>query len=121
MDQNAYAAFILGLLLVGSGLVLLWVGWLGGQGRLTRQNIAGIRTRATLASDEAWNAAHRAGAPWLLAGGVAALLGGLVDLLLSVTTAGLVFWVTGLTGLLVVGFVTVAGVVGQGAARAAGG
>lgn len=40
---------------------------LAGIGRLPRQRIAGIRVKATLASDEAWRTAHRAATPivWL--------------------------------------------------------
>lgn len=56
------------LLLVGGLVLLVFVGWLvidlakkAADGRLGRNGIAGIRTKATRASDEAWLAAHKAG------------------------------------------------------------
>jgi uncharacterized membrane protein len=55
-----------GLVLTIAGAIIGIVAWLGARGRLPRNCIAGMRTPATLASDEAWKAAHRASA-WALA------------------------------------------------------
>ena len=56
----------LGALFCLTGLVLLGAAWLGATGGLKRNRIAGMRTRSTLASDEAWYAGQRASA-WSVA------------------------------------------------------
>lgn len=65
-------------LLVLAGAVLL-VGMAGRDGTLGRNRAVGIRTSATLASDAAWQAAHRAAAPLMqkaaAVAGTSALLG----------------------------------------------
>ena len=80
------------LLLVGGLVLLVFVGWLvidlakkAADGRLGRNGIAGIRTKATRASDEAWLAAHKAGLKRsvlagriLMGSGIAAALGLLI-------------------------------------------
>ena len=48
------------LLAALSSAAVAYVGYLGLAGKLPRNHFAGIRTRATLASDEAWVAGHRA-------------------------------------------------------------
>ena len=50
--------------LVGAGS--LWTAWLCSTGRLKRNGFVGMRTKATMATDAAWHAAHRASA-WSLA------------------------------------------------------
>ena len=71
---------------VGTGAILIAAGWLllrlarrAAAGTLKRNQIAGIRTRATLSSEAAWRAAHIAaesdsvrGARGLVVGGLAA-------------------------------------------------
>ncbi len=54
-----------------AGVVIAYVGILGFAGKLPRNRFAGIRTSATMASDEAWRTAHTAGGPALVFGGVA--------------------------------------------------
>ena len=58
------------------GLLLAISGVLGMAGRLPRNDWVGIRMHVVMASDAAWLAGHRAGGPWLLAGGLAALATG---------------------------------------------
>jgi len=50
---------------------LLSIGVLSALRRFPYGHWSGLRTRAILSSRAAWQAAHRAAAPWLLAGGVA--------------------------------------------------
>lgn len=59
------------------GVVVVITGVLGLIQKLPRNNLVGIRTRYTLESDRNWYAAHRAGAPWMIFGGVAATMGAL--------------------------------------------
>lgn len=49
-------------------------------GTLTRQSWAGIRTRTTMASDEAWRTAHDIAWPWLVAGAWIMALSGAIAL-----------------------------------------
>ena len=96
---------VLGAALVLAAAVLLTVAALGARGRLRRNPVAGVRTRRTLASDDAFALANRVAAAPLGAAGVVALLGGAVVLaggplaptwtVLVVATAGML----GLTGL----------------------
>jgi uncharacterized membrane protein len=52
-------------------------------GKIRRNRIVGVRTRATLASDEAWRKGHRAAVlPMSLTGGIA-ILGGVVAAVLG--------------------------------------
>lgn len=88
----------LGLLLMATGALLAWVASRSRKGTLSRNWIVGIRTSATLASDEAWDAAHRAGARALSIGGWGTLATGGLLLLrpsngigLTVISAGLVW------------------------------
>ena len=64
--------FALGLaaMLVGSGALTSYIGWKARHGQLGRNWAAGIRTRASLASDDAWDACHRAGGKKLMAAGL---------------------------------------------------
>jgi len=50
------------------------IGVLGALRRFRFGHWAGLRTKATVSSPAAWEAAHRAGAPWMLAGGIGGLL-----------------------------------------------
>lgn len=50
--------------IIGAGF--LWLAWLMQNERLPRNGLVGMRTKATMASDAAWNASHRASA-WSVA------------------------------------------------------
>lgn len=87
-----------GALLVG-GLALLSAAQRAAAGRLPRNPYAGIRLKATLASDAAWTEGHRAAAPALAAGGIVCVLGGLLVLLrasAAITAGALIAVVVGL-------------------------
>ena len=96
---------VLGCALLLAAAALLFVALLGARGRLRRNPWAGVRTRRTLASDEAFTLANRVAAAPLGAAGAVALLGGAAVLaggpvavtwtVLAVATAGML----GLTGL----------------------
>ena len=69
--------------LAGAGLLMLALAWAGYKERLHRNPIAGIRLRSTMRSPEAWAAGHRAATSATAAGGVAALAGAVVALLVG--------------------------------------
>jgi uncharacterized membrane protein len=52
-----------------SGVALIVVGWLSARRRLRRNRFAGIRTRATMASDEAFKVGNAASAGQVVAAG----------------------------------------------------
>ena len=87
MTENDIVGLVMFAVMAGAGLMLIWMARAAASGKLKRNSVAGIRTRKTMASEEAWRAAHvRAKKPTLLAG-VVSLVGGLVALLLAGTTA----------------------------------
>lgn len=100
-DQIAllFTAAGTGALLVAAGWLLLHLARRAARGALKRNQLAGIRTSVTLASDAAWQAAHVAaeadsvrGARGLIIGGVAAGASGLLALTgLSFSAAATVF------------------------------
>ena len=85
--EDLAARIVLFVVMAGSGLLLLWAARAAASGRLGRNAFAGIRTPSTMASDEAWLAAHRrAERPSVLAA-VTSIASGMPGLLPSVTTA----------------------------------
>lgn len=68
------------LLIALAGLGLTVSGWLGLVGKLRPNSWAGIRTPGARSTPERWYAVQRAGSPYLIFGGVAALSGGLAFL-----------------------------------------
>ncbi len=103
------------VLLLG-GSALLVVGWRGLRGRLPRNRYAGVRTPATLCSDEAFELGNRVAAPAILAaGGVSAVSGVVLPGLPSLTSV-VVVAVLGLIGVVVL--TGVGGVLGNRAASA---
>ncbi|SEF01134.1 SdpI family protein [Ruania alba] len=81
-EVDAVALTATGLLVVATGLLLVVLARRAAHGRIRRNPIAGIRTAATMASDEAWLAAHRAGESLTALGGWVFVATG------AVTTAG---------------------------------
>ncbi|MGW6266069.1 SdpI family protein [Cellulosimicrobium funkei] len=83
MHPDTVADLVLLLVLAGAGLLLVWCARATASGRIGRNQVAGIRTATTLASDDAWRTAHRAARPlseaagWVLVAAAAVLL--LVD------------------------------------------
>jgi uncharacterized membrane protein len=78
---------VVAVLLVAVGGALATVGWRGWRERLPRNRFAGVRTAATLRSDEAFRVANKvAGLPTLLAGAVMAAGGLLAGTLVGAPT-----------------------------------
>ncbi|HVF06467.1 MAG TPA: SdpI family protein [Frankiaceae bacterium] len=69
---GAAATFVL------AGLTLLVMAWRGATGRLRRNPFFGLRTGATMSSDEAWEVAHRVAARPTAYAGAASIAGGLL-------------------------------------------
>ena len=109
------AIWILLACLVGGGGVVAWVGWRSAAGRLGRNWLVGIRVPATLESDAAWEAAHRAAGSHMFVGGVVPMVAG--PFLLSGPTNGVgaVVVLAALAWLLT--WVVAAGITAQRAAR----
>lgn len=98
-----------------------WVARRGTAGTLPRNDLVGIRTTATRASDEAWIAAHRAGAADLRRSGIGAALAALLPwaaLAMPAPSREPTIAVAILLGVAVLlGFSVRAGILGQRAAR----
>ncbi|MCO1337401.1 hypothetical protein BJH93_00580 [Kocuria polaris] len=60
------------------GCLLLWAGKSAAQGNIGRNRAIGIRTRWTLASDEAWEAGHQAGRRGLKIGSLGLVSGAIL-------------------------------------------
>lgn len=115
---------VIGLLLVVSGWLVIVVAERAADGRLRRNAWAGVRTRTTRSSDEAWSAAHRAAEPLTKAGGAIMIVSAPVAALLGLTLgrnpdAAMGVWAAGLiAGTMVAVALVIAGAVkGQRAAR----
>jgi uncharacterized membrane protein len=54
-------------------VAMLLIGATSAVRRFRYRHWAGLRTRATMSSPEAWEAAHLAAAPWMIVGGLAGL------------------------------------------------
>jgi uncharacterized membrane protein len=108
--------FVLALIPALLGVLVGWGGYLGWREKLPRSRGAGVRTEATMRSDEAFRVANRvAGLPTMVAGAVGVLAGAAV--LAMPDTLGAVFAAT--FGVIAV-FVLVAGggILGHRAASA---
>ena len=68
------------VLVITTGAALGAVGWLGWLGRLRRNRLLGVRTAATLASEDAFRLGNKAAAPLLMAAAAVAVLGAVAAL-----------------------------------------
>ncbi|UYQ77433.1 SdpI family protein [Glutamicibacter sp. JL.03c] len=68
MDSTSTVSLMFGLLVLALTAGLL--ARMGADGRLPRNSSVGLKTRHTLASDEAWLAAHREASPTLKLSGI---------------------------------------------------
>ncbi|WP_191089361.1 SdpI family protein [Microbacterium radiodurans] len=74
--EDLVVRIVLLVVMVGSGILLIWMANATASGRLGRNGLAGIRIPSTMASDEAWLLAHRrAKRPTLLAGYASIVVG----------------------------------------------
>ncbi|MDT7724701.1 MAG: hypothetical protein QOI21_1277 [Actinomycetota bacterium] len=91
--------FVLALVPIVLGVLVGWGGFLGWREKLPRDRGAGVRTAATMRSDEAFRVGNKiAGLP-TLAGGVIGVIGGVAGLLMPGTGGLIVATVVGLIGL----------------------
>ena len=79
---------VAGIALMLGGMALVILGAIARAGKLTRQSVVGLRTKATMASDEAWKAAHEASANWVIAAGTVMFVGGALVMLTDSETMG---------------------------------
>lgn len=107
---------VLFAVLAAPGIAVGLVGWQGLRGRLVRNRFAGVRTAASMRSDESFALANRvAGAPQL-AGGLIGLIGGALAASMPTTGSAFAVLFVAIAGLLVL--VLAAGVLGNRAAAA---
>jgi uncharacterized membrane protein len=81
MTDELVLRIVLLVVMVGSGALLVWMARAAAAGRLKRNQFAGIRLPSTMASDEAWLAAHMRAKRSTSLAGFAAIASGLVALL----------------------------------------
>ena len=116
MDDSLVLRSVLSLVMIGSGLLVVWMASAAASGQLQRNSVAGIRTPSTMASDVVWVAAHmRAKRPTMIAG-YFALATGLV-VLIPMPEWGIAVVMLGGCGALL-GFVLYGARVGVQAAKA---
>ncbi|MDF2989527.1 MAG: hypothetical protein K0S37_41 [Microbacterium sp.] len=75
-----------------AGIAVAWWGLACLAGRFPRNLVLGYRTRAALSSRDAWDAAHRGYAPFLIGGGLVLAASGAAAIMMILTDA------TGLIG-----------------------
>jgi hypothetical protein len=108
--------FVVALVPILLGVLVGWGGFLGWRERLPRERGTGVRTAATMRSDEAFRMGNKvAGLPTLV-GGLIGVVGGVAGLVMPTTGGTIAAAVVGLAGLfaLVVG----GGLLGNRAAAA---
>jgi len=89
---TAAAALVLG------GLAVLITGWRGLRGTLPPNRFVGVRTSATMSSDDAYRVGNRAAGPATMAGGAVALVVGACLPAVPGLASGVVLLVVGVLG-----------------------
>lgn len=115
MTELVIFRLVLAVVLGSSGVLLVWLARAAASGRVRRNQVAGIRTRTTLASDEAWLAAHRRAEGPTRAAGVAAIVTAAAVLLPVPVEAVMVIVLLGAVAM--IGLVLYGAKVGTDAAR----
>lgn len=95
----------------------MWVASVAASGKLKRNAIAGIRTSATIASDEAWLRAHQRTKTITMVAGVIMMLSGLGALFQQYMLGVIITILVGAT--IAVALITYSAVLGNRAAREA--
>lgn len=80
LEDLIVPASVAALVLFAAGVLIVWVAKRAANGRLGRNQIAGIRTSVTLSSDAAWLAAHRAAESPTIVAGTGTAVGGALTL-----------------------------------------
>lgn len=109
MAGSAIEALVISIGALAGGLAVAVVGALGWRGKLPRNRLAGIRTPATMRSDQAFQTANRAGGPLVTSGGLVAVLAGAAGLGLRAHRAYAASWGCALAGVIVMALLAVAG------------
>jgi hypothetical protein len=111
-----YRVFLLALIPLVLGVVVGWGGLLGWREKLPRERGAGVRTVATLRSDEAFRIGNKvAGLPTIMAG-VAGLLSGIAGLVMPGAAGSVIATVVGVVAM--AALVIAGGLLGHRAALA---
>ncbi|WP_424467022.1 SdpI family protein [Pseudoclavibacter helvolus] len=115
MDAPLAIRLVLAIVMLASGLLVMWMAQAAASGQLKRNDLAGIRTPSTMSSEVAWSAAHvRSKRPTMIAG-IFALVTGLIVLFPLSGPAMIVVVLAGCAALL--GFVLYGARVGIRAAK----
>lgn len=91
---------LIGLMMISSGWLVIWVARKTASGELGRNSWAGVRTRTTRGSDEAWLAAHQAAESSTVLGGKFSILTGVLPMVAGLVISSdpdnaMVIWSTG--------------------------
>ena len=81
MSEADILGLVMFAVMAGAGLMLIWMARAAASGTLKRNSIAGLRTSKTMASEEAWRAAHVRTKTLTMIAGAVSLIGGVVALL----------------------------------------
>jgi hypothetical protein len=106
--------FVIALVPIVLGVLVGWGGFLGLREKLTRDRGAGVRSAATMRSEEAFRLGNKVAGLPTLAGGAIAVLAGAAGLAMPATAGLIVAAVVGVLGMLVL--VAAGGVLGNRAA-----
>ncbi|MFD7505141.1 SdpI family protein [Streptomyces sp. NPDC059850] len=122
--MNPGAGFVFGVGLITLGAMIHYVKNQVASGSIERNSVIGIRTKATMSSDHAWQAGHTSAAPMLTVTSLTAYAVGAISLAISLVltlsdTENPAVIIVPLTGIVVVlALLTAAAVKANSAARA---